>query len=88
MKKKHIKPLLILVGLVASASLLSGCKIFGGVMVHNRKLDGPEYGGSNPLGFLRAETDDGRYFCQHTSSIPDTEKGYGLNTCGIKTRLY
>ena len=60
--------------------LLQGCVTFAGIAVHP-DIDNPEYSGSNPLFVLRIEK--GNLFCEHVSSIPDVEKGYGLNMCGF-----
>jgi len=60
--------------------LLQGCSTFVGVAYH-LNVDKPEYNGSNPLLVIRSEYENG--FCEHISSIPDREKGYGLNMCGV-----
>jgi len=64
--------------------LLQGCSTFVGVAYH-LDTDNPEYSESNPLFILRGEYKNG--FCEHISSIPDKEKGYGLNMCGVGIKL-
>ena len=63
--------------------ILQGCTTYAGIAVHSG-LDRPEYNGSNPLFVIRsqAENNNAFAFCEHISSVPDKEKGYGLNLCG------
>lgn len=73
--------------LVAGLFLLQGCIIRAGLAVHPVRTDKPEYDEPNPLGVIRFESDDRTFFCEHISSIPKTEQGYGLNMCGFMTDL-
>jgi hypothetical protein len=68
---------------------LPACSIYTGLSVHPESLDAPEFNAPNPIGILGAEYTKGRYtgFCEHRSSIPYTEEGYGLNECGVKISL-
>jgi hypothetical protein len=70
--------------IILLALLLQGCATFIGVAVHS-DIDKPEYSGNNPLFVLRVEHEN--MFCEHISSIPDVEKGYGLNICGAGVRF-
>lgn len=67
---------------------LQGCTTYAGLAVHSSK-DSPEYDGANPLFVIRSQSEDERffYFCEHVSSVPDTEKGYGLNMCGAGVKF-
>lgn len=64
--------------------LLQGCTVFTGVAYHS-SYDKPEYQSNNPLGVIRIENKG--FFCEHISSIPDTEIGYGINMCGFGVKL-
>ena len=66
---------------------LHGCALTGGVAFHAVKEDAPEFNGANPLGFIRGVSDNKLFFCEHISSIPDWEKGLGLNMCGVQVEL-
>jgi len=69
-----------MIRVVLLSILLQGCSTFIGVAYH-LDIDNPEYSGSNPLLVIRSEYKNG--FCEHISSIPDIEEGYGLNMCGM-----
>ena len=66
--------------------ILSSCTFYGGVSVHPESLSKPEYYAPNPIGILGGEYQYNRWisFCEHRSSIPYWEQGYGLNECGVK----
>jgi len=73
--------------------LIVGCansKFDVGLAVHANQFDKPEYDGGNPLGVMRYSYSnrDQTLFCEHISSLPDIEKGMGLNLCGIGLRIY
>lgn len=76
---------------IAFALLLSGCTLHAGVVVHPPSKDAPEITRmDNPLGVLRLEHKFGNKtvgYCEHTSSIPVRERGYGLNVCGIMREI-
>ena len=75
---------------VLAAVLLGGCSVYGGLSMHSRGADAPEYNGTNPLGHFgaRAEfTERLTGFCEHLSSIPDYEAGLGLNRCGVEVEV-
>ena len=59
--------------------------------MHTVNLDAPEVQGmSNPIGIVRVHKkfkNDLIVYCEHISSIPTTEKGYGFNHCGILRRF-
>lgn len=64
---------------------LSGCAFQAGVSFHSENGDAPEVTGmDNPIGILRGvyRQDNGEFFCEHLSSIPVWEQGYGFNHCG------
>jgi len=67
-------------------ALLQGCSFYGGISVHSKKHDAPEYFAPNPIGILGLEREFGDFtgFCEHRSSIPYREVGLGLNECGVK----
>ena len=69
--------------------LLTGCSTtFIGIAAHP-SMDKPEYNGKNPMFIIRGDKEMGAFtgFCEHISSIPDKEDGYGLNMCGIGIKL-
>ena len=70
--------------LILLSVLISGCNTFAGVAIHSAQ-DQPEYSGTNPMFIIRGEYKNG--FCTHISSIPDQEKGRGLNMCGLGVRF-
>lgn len=58
--------------------------------VHDAGLDQPEIQGlRNPLGIVEAGYERGplAVYVRHMSSIPTDERGYGLNTVGIRLRV-
>jgi len=54
--------------------------------MHLEKQDAPEFYAPNPIGILGGEYKMSRFstFCEHRSSIPYREYGWGLNECGVK----
>jgi len=71
--------------------LLSGCTVYGGLSAHTEHYDKPEIQGmENPIGIIRGEiplNNTTKIFCEHLSSIPTYEQGYGFNHCGGLIRL-
>lgn len=74
---------------IIAALLLNGCTAYVGLSAHLEKHDAPEFNGSNPLGIVGAEYEQGRFrgFCEHQSSIIDYEQGYGFNACGVIVKI-
>lgn len=70
---------------------LSGCSItpYVGISLHSEGADAPEFYAPNPIGIIGLEKKIGRFslFCEHRSSIPYLEEGYGLNECGAKVHF-
>lgn len=74
--------------------LLSGCETlspYAGLSLHPKSLDQPEVDLSTGLGFFGAEYQHNSWegvhvFCEHISGLQTTERGIGLNHCGIKLR--
>lgn len=74
--------------------LLTSCSqvdIKAGVSLTNDKWGEPEITGLNsPLGIIRGEYETERgntAFCEHISSLSESEKGGGLNHCGFLFKL-
>lgn len=65
--------------------------MYAGVSFHPETFDAPEVTGlQNPLGIVRFEqqlSERTKLFCEHVSSIPVHEDGYGLNHCGVLIQL-
>lgn len=65
--------------------------VYIGIGIHAEDLDYPEVQGlDNPIGIVRLEQKvnervDG--YCEHISSIPTWEQGYGFNHCGFTLRI-
>ena len=76
---------------LALALLLPGCTLHAGLVVHPPSKDAPEITRmDNPLGVLRLEHKFGDKtvgYCEHISSIPVREYGYGLNVCGVMREI-
>jgi hypothetical protein len=66
--------------------LLQGCTFYGGLSMHLETKDAPEFYAPNPIGILGLEKKHKQFtgFCEHRSSIPYYETGWGLNECGVK----
>ena len=62
-----------------------------GFGIHADKSARPEIQGlDNPIGIVRMSNkwDNGlETYCEHISSIPTWEKGYGFNHCGVLMRI-
>jgi len=74
--------------------LTAGCttpSVQVGISAHTPGADRPEIQGmGNPLGIVRGAWGQGfkiEGFCEHISSIPVWEQGYGLNHCGVLWNL-
>lgn len=78
-----MRQLRIMLKIIFISIFLQGCTTYVGIAIHPA-FDRPEYNGGNPLLNVRSQIESDRYFsfCEHVSSIPDREKGYGLNMCG------
>lgn len=74
--------------MVACIIMLSGCQsVYVAIGVHPPGLDAPEHFAPNPVGAVGAETIPFHKvtgFCEHISSIPYYEDGYGFNWCGVR----
>ena len=82
---------LLLVLIIAVSSL--GCSklyVDGALLMHTESADAPEVTLQNPLAELEigVESDRTSIFLRHTSGIFATEYGYGMNSVGIKHRLW
>lgn len=73
---------------ICLATLLTACngKVTGYAgMDMGLPKSSPKYDMDNPIGRfgVRYTTEaDTEIYCEHLSSIPDTDDGYGLNRCG------
>lgn len=83
-----MKKIMLSIWMIFTANLC-GCTVYTGLAAHLEKHDDPEFNGNNPLGIIGAEYDYGRFrgFCEHQSSIPDWEVGYGFNECGVIVKI-
>jgi len=71
---------------LVAAHILTGCTAQVGLSTLATGYAKPELTAmANPLGIVRLSADYKRFtgFCEHISSIPVYERGYGLNHCGI-----
>jgi hypothetical protein len=69
------------------AFFMSGCSVYGGMAMHHERWDAPEINLPNPIGIIGAEyraDENVVLYCEHLSSIPLQESGYGLNLCGFR----
>jgi len=92
-----MRKLLVITTLVLSLPVMAETGLFleGGLEVHSKDRDCPEYCGSNPLGNIGAgytfKPADKVYvdaYVNHKSSIKDTEIGLGENVLGVRGRWY
>lgn len=76
--------------LVAVFLCLAGCQTYVGLSVHPQGADAPEFYAPNPIGIVGAEWrhEEITLFCEHRSSIPHIEAGFGLNECGAKVPIF
>lgn len=77
-----------MIAVIFIASLMLVGDPYIGIAAHSYTYDAPEYEGTNPLGMIGAEKQlyGGRVvvFAEHISSMPDYERGYGINMVGVK----
>ena len=82
----------LLIFILAILSIFGCSKLYvdGALLMHTESADAPEVTLQNPLAELEigVESDRTSIFLRHTSGIFATEYGYGMNSVGIKHRLW
>jgi hypothetical protein len=95
--KDDVAPWALLIALGCALLLLpilTGCgtTLYLGAGAHAVRHDAPEIDGEdNPLGYIRIEAPEWHRVhleCQHVSSLPRLEDGYGFNGCAGMLRVW
>jgi len=90
-----MKYIILLICFITPLYADTGWYIEAGISIHDVKTSEPEIKLPNPLGNFgigyNYKFDNNSYidlYYKHTSSIPYTENGYGLNQLGLQYRKY
>jgi len=95
MKLSYVLIFILLIVGYTTVKANEGWYFEAGISIHNTKYATPEINLPNPLGntgfgytFRYKDDEYADLYFKHTTSIPFTEDGYGLNQIGLQYRKY